>query len=233
MKFLNELYPYTDFYYRQYDQEDVMYGFDRSNMKNFMATENYVFIKANDEHNVNRWVFGDKETYYTLSQFDEFTYVVEKTDVEEMYEALDTDFDHLLIDYDINSFEDFKRARQIPERTHTYVSHILKMQNLKNTILRNGTWEAGFEYQDGSSTNVIMLEREEYLLTTFNPIIIKQVTVETSTSISNYVVTTSGELYQIFHSYCEDELFHHATMMRQIEDENEKEKIQTLFLIEG
>lgn len=230
MKFLNELYPQLDFYYREYDQAEVMYGFDRNNIKNFMATEEYVFIKENDEHNVNRWMFGNEETYYTLSQFNEFTYVLEKEDIKEMYEALETDFDHLLVDYDINSFEEFKHAKQLPERTHAYVSHILKMQNLKNTIIRKGTWEAGFEYHDGSSTNVLMLERKEYLPISFNPIVTELGNVEETTSISNYVETPNNELYRIFHSYFEEELFHHVTLIIEIEDEDEKQKFRQLLL---
>lgn len=229
MKFLNELYPYTDFYYREFDQAEVMYGFDRSNIKNFMATEKYVFIKENDEYNVNRWVFGNKETYYTPDQVNEFTYVVKKTDIEELYEALESDFDHLLIDYDIDSFEAFKQAGQLPERTHKYISHILKKQNFKNSMLIEGKWESGFEYHDGSSTNLLMLERGEYLFTEFNPIIEEIGKVEDSISVSNYVVTPGNELYRIFHSYFEEELFHHVTLIMEIEDENEKQEIRRRF----
>lgn len=139
MKFLSEIYPNVKFFEKESDKKQIFYGVERSKLKKRVHVEDFVFIRPDCEFNTISWITGNEDSYYDALHINDFSYVLEKENVEELYRELvsDATFKNALENVHINNFYHFERTDCLPKEVHAFVLHFLNEMNHKNVLFND------------------------------------------------------------------------------------------------
>lgn len=234
MKFLSEIYPNVKFFEKENDTEQVYYGVERNQLQKRVHTGNFVFIHAGYEYNTRNWAMEVENAYQNVLHVNEFEYVLEKENVEELYRELinNAHYKNQLGIFSIRDFRDFQQTNSLPKAIHEFVLRYLQEENRKQTLLNDATWEDSFIYcDDNEKQHLIVLNSENGYVyeDEIDFLIQEEASFKNGSSSSKLYLTTEGDLIQDYHSYSNNDLEHHMTVLRVIEGKEKEQYLQLIF----
>ncbi|BCC62464.1 hypothetical protein bcgnr5378_62500 [Bacillus cereus] len=238
MKFLSEIYPNVKFFEKESDKKQIFYGVERSKLKKRVHVEDFVFIRPDCEFNTISWITGNEDSYYDALHINDFSYVLEKENVEELYRELvsDATFKNALENVHINNFYHFERTDCLPKEVHAFVLHFLNEMNHKNVLFNDADWEDSIGVYDGDKTHhrIILNEKNGYVYAEdLDCLVQEEASFKNGSFSSKLYLTTEGDLIQEFHSHSEKDLAHHMTVLQVIEGKEKEQYLQLIFKKEG
>ncbi|HFJ9251100.1 TPA: hypothetical protein ACLIVI_005304 [Bacillus pacificus] len=234
MKFLSEIYPNVKFFEKESDKEQIYYGVERSKLKKRVHTDGFVFIRPGCEFNTISWITGNEDSYYDALHVNNFAYVLEKENVQDLYhELIRNEKDkNALENVHINNFYHFERTDRLPKEVHAFVLHYLNEMNHKNVLFNDADWEDSFGFFDGDKTHhrIILNEKNGYVYAEdLDCLVQEEASFKNGSFSSKLYLTTEGDLIQEFRSHSEKDLEHHMTVLRVIEGKEKERYLQTVF----